>query len=58
LPEAIKELEGLVAAIEARDADKATELCDVHVRHSEQNVMRQLSDESDATQDLALRDLA
>lgn len=58
LPEAIKELEGLVSAIEARDPDRATELCDLHVQHSEQNVMRQLADEADATQDRAIRDLA
>jgi DNA-binding GntR family transcriptional regulator len=58
LPQAIKELEAIVSAIEARDPDKASELCDVHVMHSEQNVLRQLSDDSDAVADLPLRERA
>jgi DNA-binding GntR family transcriptional regulator len=50
LAEAIKELEDLVSAIEARDPAKASKLCEAHVLNSEKNVLRQLSDESD-TQD-------
>jgi DNA-binding GntR family transcriptional regulator len=45
LPEVIKEIEAIVSAIEARDQEKASELCDVHVRNSEKNVLRRLSDE-------------
>jgi DNA-binding GntR family transcriptional regulator len=48
LADTIKELEALVSAIEARDPEKASELCDVHVLHSEQNVLRQLSDDWNA----------
>jgi DNA-binding GntR family transcriptional regulator len=48
LAEAIDELEALVTAIEARDCDKAAELCETHVANAERTVLRQLSDESDS----------
>lgn len=51
LPQVIEELEGVVSAIEARDAKKAGELSELHVINSEQNVLRKLHDESDVTQD-------
>lgn len=51
LPQVIEELEALVAAIEARDAERAGALSEVHVVNAEKNVLRQLSDESDATAD-------
>jgi DNA-binding GntR family transcriptional regulator len=38
----------LVTAIEARDCDKAAELCETHVANAERTVLRQLSDESDS----------
>ena len=51
LQEAIVELEAIVAAIEARDADAAAELCEVHVANAERTVLRRLSDEGDAIPD-------
>jgi len=48
LPEVIDELEAIVAAIEAKDAEKAGELCEVHVVNAERTVLRQLTDEPDA----------
>lgn len=48
LPEVIDELEAIVSAIEARDPEKAGELCEVHVVNAERTVVRQLSDEPDA----------
>ena len=50
LAEVIKELDALVSAIEARDPEKASQLCDVHVLNSEKNVLRRISNESDAPQ--------
>jgi DNA-binding GntR family transcriptional regulator len=50
LPEAIKELEALVSAIEERDAEKAAKLAEVHVLNSEKNVLRQISDDSETAQ--------
>lgn len=47
LSEVIDELESVVSAIEARDAERAGELCEAHVVAAERNVLRQLSDESD-----------
>lgn len=51
LPEVIEELEAVVSAIEARDAEAAGELCEQHVVKSEQNVLRKLSDEPDMLRD-------
>ncbi len=51
LARAIEELEAVVAAIEARDPDSARELCEIHVRNAERNVMLKLSDQSDALAD-------
>lgn len=48
LREVITELEAIVSAIEARDAARAGELCELHVVNAERNVLRQLSDDSDA----------
>lgn len=45
---AIAELEAVVAAIERRDIDNARELAEIHIRSSERNVLRQLSDYSEA----------
>lgn len=54
LPEAIDELAAVVAAIEARDPDKAAELCEVHVINAERNVLRQLcSDETELSREPA-----
>ena len=47
LSEVIDELEALVCAIEARDADRAAELCEIHVVNAERTVLRRLSDERD-----------
>ncbi len=44
----IDELEAVVSAIEARNADGARELCEAHVLNAERNVMLKLSDEADA----------
>jgi DNA-binding GntR family transcriptional regulator len=51
LPEVINELEAVVSAIEARDPERAGELCEVHVVNAERNVLRQLCDESDAVRE-------
>jgi DNA-binding GntR family transcriptional regulator len=51
LPGAIAELEAVVAAIEARDIDKAGDLAEVHILNSEKNVLQQLSDQTDAAQE-------
>ena len=48
LPGAIAELEAVVAAIEARDMDKAGHLAEVHILNSEKNVLQQLTDQTDA----------
>jgi len=48
LAEVIEELEALVSAIEARDAERAAELSEVHVVNAQKNVLRRLSDEADA----------
>src|SRR5690606_29336084 len=53
LPQVIEELDAVVSAIEARDAKKAGELCELHVAKSEQNVLRKLHDETDVTQEAA-----
>jgi DNA-binding GntR family transcriptional regulator len=45
---AIAELEAVVAAIEARDMDKAGHLAEVHILNSEKNVLQQLTDQTDA----------
>ena len=50
LRDAIAELEAVVAAIEARDIDKAGELAEVHIVNSEKNVLEQISDQTDAAQ--------
>jgi DNA-binding GntR family transcriptional regulator len=51
LPEALDELDALVTAIEARDCDKAAELCETHVANAERTVLRHLSDDSDSFHD-------
>jgi DNA-binding GntR family transcriptional regulator len=43
--QAITELEAIVSAIEARDADRAGKMCEVHVVNAERTVLRQLFDE-------------
>jgi DNA-binding GntR family transcriptional regulator len=45
---AIAELEAVVDAIEQRDIQSASELTDVHILNSEKNVLRQLSDQTEA----------
>jgi DNA-binding GntR family transcriptional regulator len=51
LQEVIEELEAIVTAIEARDADAASRLCEIHVMNAERTVRRRLSDEADAIPD-------
>jgi DNA-binding GntR family transcriptional regulator len=51
LPGAIAELEAVVAAIEARNVEKAGDLADIHILNSEKNVLQQLSDQTDAAQE-------
>jgi DNA-binding GntR family transcriptional regulator len=51
LPGAIAELEAVVDAIDARDIDKAGDLAEVHILNSEKNVLRQLSEQTDAAQE-------
>lgn len=50
LKEVIKELDALVSAIEARDPERASALCDVHIDNSEKNVLRHLPDEPDSSE--------
>jgi len=45
--ETLAELEAIVAAIEARDGDRAAELCAVHVANARRTVIRQLAAEAD-----------
>ncbi len=47
LAHAIEEIEAIVSAIEAGDAEQAAALCEVHVVNAEQTVMRRLLDEPD-----------
>jgi DNA-binding GntR family transcriptional regulator len=51
LPGAIAELEAVVAAIDARDIDRAGDLAEAHILNSEKNVLRQLSDQTDEAQE-------
>jgi len=44
--ETLAELDAIVAAIEARDADRAAELCAVHVANARRTVIRQLAAEA------------
>jgi len=43
LPETLRELEGIVSAIEDRDADRAAILCAAHVANAATTVLRQLN---------------
>lgn len=48
LQEVIDELEAIVTAIEARDAEAAGRLCEIHVMNAERTVLRRLCDDADA----------
>ncbi|CAN5448983.1 GntR family transcriptional regulator [soil metagenome] len=56
LPETLRELEGIVAAIEARDPDRTAILCAAHVANAATTVLRQLNAEENSKTHLAQED--
>lgn len=51
LADAIEELEAIVSAIEAREPEKAGDLCEVHVVNAQRTVLRRLLDDPEADSD-------